>query len=224
VIDAASKIKEKLWGAVTARYNMNIIHEIVCKDGRVYSKGRPEKGMSFGEAVAMVQKMNKEEPLVARGFYTPRGKGLVSPAFTFSAQVSEVEVDKDTGLVQVKKLWTAHDCGTVINRTSVEGQLQGSIHMGLGYTLSEQFTVEQGKTLNTTFLDYKIPSALDTPPDESHEIDIYEPEGPMGAKEAGEGLVSPTAPTIADAVYHATGYRCKDLPITPEKVFNGMKR
>ena len=224
VIEAARKIKETLYGAVTARYNMNVIYEIVCKDGRVYSKDIPDKGMSFGEAVAMAQKMNRGEPLVARGFYTPRGKGLVSPAFTFGAQISEVEVDRETGLAQVKKLWTAHDCGTVLNRTSVEGQLQGSIHMGLGYALCEQFAMKEGKTLNTTFLDYKVPSALDMPQDESQEIDIYEPEGPMGAKEAGEGLVSPTAPAIADAVYHATGYRCKDMPITPEKVLNGTKK
>jgi len=224
VIEAARKIKEKLYGAVTARYNINVIYEIVCKDGHVYSKDRPYNGMSFGEAVAMAQKMNRGEPLVARGFYTPRGKGLVSPAFTFGAQVSEVELDRETGLVRVKKLWTAHDCGTVINRTSVEGQIQGSIHMGLGYALCEQFAMKEGKTLNTTFLDYKIPSALDMPQDESQEIDIYEPEGPMGAKESGEGLVSPTAPAISDSVYHATGYRCKDLPITPEKVLNGMKK
>jgi hypothetical protein len=114
------------------------------------------------------------------------------------------------------------DCGTVINPMSVEGQLEGSIHMGLGYALSEQLIIEEGKTLNTTFLDYKIPNAMDMPPGESKCIDTYEPEGPMGAKEAGEGLVSPTAPAIGDAVFHATGFRCRDLPITPEKVLEGL--
>jgi 4-hydroxybenzoyl-CoA reductase subunit alpha len=148
----------------------------------------------------------------------------VTPAFSFGAQVAEVEVDRETGLVRVKKIWTAHDCGTVINPAGVEGQLEGSIHMGLGYTLSEQLVVENGKTLNTTLLDYKIPTALDMPPGESVCIETYEPEGPMGAKEAGEGLASPTAPAIAEAVYHATDYRCKDLPITPEKVLKGMKK
>ena len=147
---------------------------------------------------------------------------MVTPAFGFGAQVAEVEVDKETGLVEVKQMWTAHDCGTVINPRSVEGQLAGSIQMGLGYALSEQFVMDGGKTLNTNFLDYKMPMAMDMPPSEVVHIDTYEPEGPMGAKEAGEGLASPTAPAISDAVYHATGYRCKDLPITPEKILQGL--
>jgi 4-hydroxybenzoyl-CoA reductase subunit alpha len=224
VVDAAKKIRKELVGAISAKFNLNVIFQVECKDGRVYAKDKPERGMSFGEAVAFVQKYKQGEPLVARGYYTPRDKGLVSPAFSFGAQVAEVQTDKETGLVQVRKMWTAHDCGTVINHTSVEGQLEGSIHMGLGYALSEQLTTDQnGKTLNNTFLDYKMPTALDMPPGESVCIETYEPDGPMGAKEAGEGLVSPTAPAIADAVFHATGYRCKDLPITPEKIINGIK-
>ena len=224
VIEAAKKIKEKVFGAVSARFNLNVIHEMECREGRVHPKGNPKRSMSFGEAVAMVQKFNRGEPLVVRGSYTPRDKGLVTPAFGFGAQVAQVEVDRETGLVKVKKMWTAHDCGTVINPKGVEGQLDGSIQMGLGYALSEQFVMEGGKTLNTTFLDYKMPTALDMPPGEVVHVDTYEPEGPMGAKECGEGLASPTAPAISDAVYHATGYRCMDLPITPEKILNGMDK
>jgi len=118
-------------------------------------------------------------------------------------------------------MWTAHDCGTVINQKSVEGQLEGSLHMGLGYALCEELVMDQGTTINDTFLDYKMPTAQDMPPGESVCIETYEPEGPMGAKEAGEGMVSPTAPAIADAVHMATGFRCKDLPITPEKILKG---
>jgi CO/xanthine dehydrogenase Mo-binding subunit len=150
-----------------------------------------------------------------------RERGIVTPTFSFGTQVAQVEVDKETGIVKVDKMWTAHDCGTVINPMSVEGHLEGSIHMGLGYALTEQLIIEEGRTLNKTFLDYKIPNAMDMPPGESVCIDTYEPEGPMGAKEAGEGLVSPTAPAIGDAVYHATGFRSKELPITPEKVLKG---
>jgi 4-hydroxybenzoyl-CoA reductase alpha subunit len=224
VLDAARKIKKELFGAVSARKNLNVIYELECREGIVCPKGRPDRGIPFGEAVAMVQKANRGEPLVARGSYTPRDKGLVTPAFSFGAQVAEVDVDMETGLVKVEKMWTAHDCGTVINHMAVEGQLEGSIHMGLGYALSEQFVMEGGKTLNTTFLDYKIPNAMDMPPGESVCIDTYEEEGPFGAKEAGEGLVSPTAPAIADAVFHATGYRCMDLPITPEKVLAHIRK
>lgn len=224
VLQAARQIKEKLFGALSARFNLNVIYDMECRNGRVYAKGRPDRGVSFGEAVAMVQKANRGEPVIGRGHYTPRGKGLVTPAFSFGAQVAEVKVDRETGIVKPTKIWTAHDCGTVINPVSVEGQLEGSIHMALGYALSEEFSMEDGKTLNTTFLDYKIPSALDMPESHSLCVETYEPEGPFGAKEAGEGLASPTAPAIAEAVYHATGVRCKDLPITPEKILKGMKK
>jgi 4-hydroxybenzoyl-CoA reductase subunit alpha len=81
---------------------------------------------------------------------------------------------------------------------------------------------ENGRTLNTTFLDYKMPAAEDMPPGESVEIETYEPEGPYGAKEAGEGLAIPTAPAIAHAVYEAVGYCCMETPITPEKVLRAL--
>jgi 4-hydroxybenzoyl-CoA reductase alpha subunit len=223
VLNAAEKIKAKLYGAVSARFNMNVIHDFECKNGRVFPKGRPDRGLTFGEAVAMAQKIDRGQPLIAHGYYTPRDKGLVTPAFSFGAQVAEVEVDKKTGIVDVKKFWTAHDCGTVINPKAAEGQLEGSIQMGLGYALSEQFIMDGGKTLNTNFLDYKMPNAMDMPPSEVVHLDTYEPEGPMGAKEAGEGLAIPTAPAIAEAVFNATGYRCRDLPITPEKILKAIE-
>jgi 4-hydroxybenzoyl-CoA reductase subunit alpha len=223
VIQAARQIKEQLFRMVSLKFDLNVIHEMACKDGKVFPKARPDRCITFGDAVAMVQKANRGEPLIGRGSYTPRNKGLVSPAFSFGAQVAEVEVDRETGLVEVKKMTTAHDCGTVINPMSVEGQLEGSVHMGLGYALCEQLVMKEGKTLNTSFLDYKLASAVDMPPGESLCVETYEDEGPMGAKEAGEGLVSPTAPAIAEAVFHATGYRCKDLPITPEKVLAGIE-
>ncbi|MGO8942467.1 MAG: hypothetical protein ACLQJ7_02170 [Syntrophobacteraceae bacterium] len=83
--------------------------------------------------------------------------------------------------------------------------------------------MEGGRTLNTHFLDYKMLNAMDMPPSEVAHIDTYEPEGPMGAKEAGEELAIPTAPAIAEAVFHATGFRCRDLPVTPEKILYGIE-
>ena len=156
VIDAAKKIKAQLFGAVSARFNLNVIYEMECRNGRVQAKGRPDKGVSFGEAVAMVQKANRGEPLVARGSYTPRDKGLVTPAFGFGAQVAQVEVDQETGLVEVKQMWTAHDCGTVINPRAVEGQLAGSIQMGLGYALSR--AVRHGRRENA---EHQLPGLQD---------------------------------------------------------------
>ncbi len=103
VIQAARAIKEQLFGALSARFNLNVIYEMECRDGRVQVKGRPDRGVSFGEAVAMVQKADRGRPLTAKGYYTPRDKGLVTPAFSFGAQVAEVGVDRETGLVQVQQ-------------------------------------------------------------------------------------------------------------------------
>lgn len=224
VVDAARKVKEQLYGAVCARFDLNVIRDLECRGGRVYAKSRPERGVTFGEAVALVQRSKRGEPLVARGYYTPRNKGLVAPAFSFGAQVAEVDVDAETGVVEVRQIWTAHDAGTILNPRAAEGQLEGSIQMGLGYALTEELVMKEGETLNKSFLDYHVPTALQMPPSESVCIETYEEEGVYGAKEVGEGLVSPTAPAIADAVHQAIGYRCTDLPISPEKILRSMRK
>ena len=95
--------------------------------------------------------------------------------------------------------------------------------MGLGYALTEELVMRQGRTLNDTFLDYKIPGALDMPRVDSVCVGGPEPRGPFGAKESGEGPVSPTAPAIAEAVWHATGYRARRLPITAEQVLRHIE-
>jgi 4-hydroxybenzoyl-CoA reductase alpha subunit len=218
ILDAAGKIKDNLAQMLSLKFNLNVIYEVDFANGNVFAKGKPERSIPFGDAVAMWVKANRGQELTARGYYTPRDKGLTTPAYSFGAQVAEVAVDPDTGIVTVEKTTTAHDCGTVINPLAVEGQLEGSIQMGLGYALSEQFVMCDGRTLNTTFLDYKMPAAEDMPRIESCAIETYESEGPFGAKEAGEGLAIPTAPAVAHAVFEATGYLCKDLPITPEKI------
>jgi len=223
IIQAAGKIKAMLRPILFSELDLNQIHDVAFEDERVFVRANPKKGIPFAECVYKALRGREGEPLSAQGFYTPRNKGLVSPAFSFGAQVAEVSVDEGTGLISVEKMYTAHDCGVAINKMSVEGQLEGAIQMGLGYALMEDLVMDdQGRTLNTTFLDYKMPSAQDMPPGESVEIETYEPEGPYGAKEAGEGLAIPTAPAISHAVYEAVGYRCMDTPITPEKVLRAL--
>jgi 4-hydroxybenzoyl-CoA reductase alpha subunit len=222
VIDAARKIKDLLIPVLFGEYDLNQIHDIGFADDRVFVKARPKRGMSFAECAYKALRSRRGEPLTAYGGYTPRNKGLVSPAFSFGSQVAEIDVDEGTGIIKVTKIHTAHDCGVPINEMAVEGQLEGSIHMGLGYALSEELITEEGRTVNATFLDYKIFAAQDMPESHSATIETYEPDGPYGAKEAGEGLVSPTAPAVAEAVHHATGYRCTDLPITPAKVLKAL--
>jgi len=136
-----------------------------------------------------------------------------------------VKVDKETGKVEVLGFTFAHDVGQAINPNNVKGQLEGSICMGLGYGLFEELLVEKGGILNPTFLDYKIPTALDMPKTEIILVESVDPDAPFGgAKECGEGSVGPVAPAIANAVYDAVGVRLKDLPITPEKVLMALKK
>jgi 4-hydroxybenzoyl-CoA reductase subunit alpha len=223
ILDATRKIKEELFKVVALKLDTNVIHSFECKDGMVRVKGRPEKAVPFGEAVAMVQSLQRGEPLVATGFYTPRDMGLVTPTFSFGAQVAEVEVDRDTGRVRVTRIHTAHDCGRPLNPQAVEGQVEGCVQMGLGYALTEELVMSEGRTLNPSLLDYKIPGALDMPRMDSVCVGGPEPRGPFGAKESGEGPTAPTAPAIAEAVWHATGYRARRLPITAEQVLRHLQ-
>ncbi len=222
VRQAAKEVKERLFEMVSLKFDLNVIHELECGDGHIYPRNKPKRRIPFGEVVAMAQRANRGEPIKATGYYTPRDCGLVSPAFSFGAQVAETRVDLDTGKVEVERMYTVHDCGVELNPMAVEGQLEGSIQMSLGYALSETLVMEAGRTLNTTFLDYKIPVAADMPPSMSKTVETFEPAGPFGAKEVGEGLACPTAPAVVDAVYDATGHCCNDLPITPEKILGHL--
>ncbi len=138
--------------------------------------------------------------------------------------MAEVEVDEETGKVSLIQVTTAHDCGQVINKLGVEGQLEGAFVMGQGYTLSEHLFTDEGKVLNPSFVDYKLMRAPDVPENfNSLLVETYEPEGPFGAKEAGEGLTNPNAGCIANAIYDAVGVRIYDLPITPEKILRALE-
>lgn len=170
--------------------------------------------------------------IVGNGAYKPgelggKYKGATvgtSPAYGPSAQVVEVTVDMETGQVTVDKMTDAHDCGFAINRTNVEGQMQGSLSMGLGEALFEEVKFDaSGRVANPTLGEYRIPTCLDMPNVETIIIESDEPNGPFGAKEVGEGAIMPTIPAILNAVHDATGVRISELPITSERVFNELK-
>jgi 4-hydroxybenzoyl-CoA reductase subunit alpha len=147
-----------------------------------------------------------------------------SPAYGPSAQVVEVTVDMETGQITVDRMTDAHDCGLAINVTSVEGQMQGSLSMGLGEALFEEVKFDKrGRILNPNFAEYKIPTALDMPNVDCIIVESNEPNGPYGAKEVGEGAIMPTIPAILNAVYDATGVRIWELPLTPERVYKAIK-
>jgi len=147
-----------------------------------------------------------------------------SPAYSFTAHVAEVEVDRETGLVDVKRVWIAHDCGRALNPMTVEGQMEGSAYMGFAETLFEEHAVDaRGLHLGPNLLDYRLPTPLDTPDFEAHIVETFDPEGPYGAKEAGEGPLHSVIPAIANAIFHATGARLRELPFTPAKVLAALR-
>ncbi|MEK7257697.1 MAG: molybdopterin cofactor-binding domain-containing protein, partial [Bacteroidota bacterium] len=108
------------------------------------------------------------------------------------------------------------------NPLAVEGQLEGSWHMGMGQALSEAMNYYEGLLLNPNLLDYKIPTSLDTPLFQTNIIESADPEGPFGAKECGEGALHPSIPAIANAIFDAVGVRVNSLPITADKVLEAM--
>jgi 4-hydroxybenzoyl-CoA reductase subunit alpha len=148
-----------------------------------------------------------------------------SPAYSFSTAVAEVSVDLETGFVTVERFTDVSDAGTVINPTTFHGQVEGAAIMGLGETLMED-TLHRpdGSLINPDLHGYLLPTICDAPPEiASLTVDSYEPHGPFGAKEIGEGCIVPMMGAIANAIYDACGVRITELPITPEKILAGLK-
>ena len=145
--------------------------------------------------------------------------------YTFGAHCVEVDVDMATGAVAVRRAWCAHDVGHAINPVSCEGQIQGGFVQGMGYALTEALHWnDDGWLTTTTLADYKIPGALDVPPD-IHPIVLEDPEPshPLGAKGIGEPSLVGAAPAIANAIRAATGVRLTTLPMTPERVLDALE-
>ena len=224
---AAEELREKLVAAAAGLLErpvdaLEVAHE------RIQVRGEPGVGVSFLEALAKA--MERVGALTASGSYdtTPRGgtfKGAragTAPAYSFAAYVAQVDVDLDTGEYRVEKIWAAFDCGRALNRLAVEGQIEGSIHMGLGQVMGESMNYRGTRLFNPSLLEYKIPT-----PDQMPEVEILlvgddDPEGPFGAKEAGEGPLIATLPAVGNALYDALGVRFTELPITPDRVLRGI--
>ncbi len=190
---------------------------------------RPDVSVTYLEALHRA--MERTGALTAAGAYSspPMGgsfKGAragTAPAYSFAAYVARVRVDAETGEYRVGKMWAAFDCGRPLNRLAVEGQIEGSIHMGLGQLMGETLNYRGARLMNPSLLDYKIPMPAQMPEVECLLVGEDDPEGPFGAKEAGEGPLVATLPAVANALYDAVGVRFTDLPITPEKVVKGIE-
>ena len=224
---AAEDARRQLFTAAAAKLGLKVQDALEVKDGQIFIV-RTGESMTVAEAAMVHQNANKGAPVLGRGVFTPSSHliegTVVSPTWSFGSQVLEVKVDKETGQVKVLNSATAHDCGIALNPLAVEGQLEGSIHMALGYALTEECKFDKnGRMINASYQDYKILSALDMPPVDSIVIETDDIHGPFGGKEAGEGLTIPTAPAITNAIYDAIGVSIKSLPITPEKILRALK-
>src|SRR5437764_1051486 len=191
----------------------------------------PKDSMTFEEAV--VAAIDFHGALTGTGSYAPpaearggkhKGAGVgPSPAYSYSAQVAEVSVDEETGEVTVHKVWAAHDCGRALNPVSVEGQIIGSVWMGMGQALTEEMVWKDGMLMNPGLLEYRSPSAVESPEVEPIIVESIDPEGPFGAKECSEGALAATIPAIANAIYDAVGVRLREAPFTPERVLAALR-
>lgn len=203
--------------------------ELEARNGVIYVRDEPEQRLPLAKAVRTRHFREGGQIVTGQGWYDPPNEqvdvhmaGNLSATYSFGAQGVEVEVDTETGQVRVLRVVTANDIGRAINPMLVEGQLEGGIHMGLGYALSEEYFVEEGRGLNDALREYGILTALDMPPVEIVFLDTHDPQGPYGAKGVGEIGVAPVAPAVVNAVYAAVGVRLKRLPIRPEDVLNGI--
>tara|TARA_B100001769_G_scaffold158221_1_gene124197 strand:- start:35 stop:1411 length:1377 start_codon:yes stop_codon:yes gene_type:complete len=229
-IRAALEIREQI---LNAAWDILGYHpdNLVLNDRRIYYKHDPAIGVSYLKALHKAQE--DKGALIASGAYRspPMGgvhKGAaagLAPAYSFSSYVAEVDVDVETGMIKCTNVWAAHDCGKALNPLAVKGQIIGSCHMGLGQVLSEKMVYGRtGHLQNPNLLEYKIPSVYEMPHVEPIIIESCDPEGPFGAKEAGEGPLLPILPAVVNAVYDAIGIRLRDLPLTPDVVFKGIEK
>jgi len=168
--------------------------------------------------------------VAAEAFYDPptemlnrEMKGNLSMTYAFGTSGVEVEVDEQTGEVTILKLVAAHDVGKAMNPTLLLGQVYGAAYTGVGYGLTEEIKVRNGRVMNPSFRDYQMLTAMDVIPIEPVIVEPEDKDGPYGAKGVGEPGLVPTAPAIANAVYDAIGIRITDLPITPEKILTALK-
>ena len=234
-IDAARRIKRQVQEAVANEWDAKP-GSVLLAGGLAVLAGDTGTQMPIREAFNLAEAAfgalgatgSYDTPKDVHGSY--RGATIgASPAYSFTAHVAEVEVDPETGFVDVRKIWIAHDCGRALNPVLVEGQMEGSAYMGFAEAIMEEQifkNADQGRAgLHNapSLLDYRIPTSLDTPALRSLIVESIDPEGPYGAKEAGEGPLHPSIPAIANAIYDAVGVRMNALPFSPPRVWRALQ-
>jgi len=200
--------------------------DLVFAARRIHVKGQPPdaagKSLSFREAVGKAFHGAEGRPIMGRGFFnSPRPSG--SLAYSFGAQVAEVEVDPESGAVQVLKVTAAHDIGRALNPLAVEGQLDGQVFSGMSQVLYEECRMDGGQILNPSRLEYKLPRTYELPEVEYILVETIDPYGPFGAKEVGEGPIVVTMAAVANAVANAMGELIPRMPMTPWRLLRVIR-
>jgi len=228
-IDAARRLKALLIATAARKLeadpdDVECINETFCVGPGNQSK------LPFADVVAAA--LVDEGAITVKGSFTcppdaqggkHRGGAVGSTmGFSYAAQVVEVSVDEATGLVTVDKVWVALDCGHAINPLAVEGQMQGSVWMGMGQALSEETRYLDGLPAHASMLEYRMPTIMDSPPIETHIVESHDPNGPFGAKEASEGALAGFAPALVNAVANAIGIDLNELPATPDRIMDAL--
>jgi CO/xanthine dehydrogenase Mo-binding subunit len=228
--DAAIKLRERM---VPVAADMLDCPEggVDLRDGKASSKGGPGEAIGFPELAEEIYTRGISP--ASYGFYTsPKryfdpetGLGVNYSVYTFAASVVEVEVDTETGLCEVVKVWPAMDVGKAIDPLVIEGQIHGAVSQGIGFTIMEHLKLKDGVVLTPGFKDYVVPSALDTP-EYAPTIMVEEPyqHSAFGAKGVGEPAIISIVPAITNAIHDAVGVRLNKLPVTAEVLHSVMRR
>jgi xanthine dehydrogenase molybdenum-binding subunit len=201
-----------------------------CEEGAVFVKAAPQRRLAYDKVVRAGHFREGGRILMGQAFYDPPTqmldkdfRGNVSVTYAFAAQAALVEVEEATGRIEVVRVASAHDVGRALNPIGCEGQIEGGIHMGLGYALTEELRLQDGRVLNPGFLDYKLLTAPDMPEILVTLIETVDEAGPFGAKGLGEAGTIPVSAAVANAVKDATGVRVTELPMTPERVYRALR-
>ena len=227
---AATDVVDKM-GPYAAKLLDCAESQVAARGAKMFVQGDESRSVAWEEVARKY--FNDNGPLVGTGCYKPpdglggsyKGSTVgTSPAYSFGTSVCELAVDLETGKVKIERFTDYHDCGTPINPRAVHGQVEGAIVMGASETVMEdvQFD-EKGQILNPNLHGYLMMTIKDAPEIFSGIVDSYEPRGPYGAKEIGEGSTLPVLGAVAHAIANATGVWIKDLPITPEKILKAMR-
>ncbi len=197
--------------------------ELRFANGEIFSVSETEKRLPFSRVAYGSLHSKEGRYVMGRGFYTtPVDFGTA--AWSFGAQVAEVEVDPETGDVDLVKVWVAHDCGRAINPLAIEGQIDGQVFSAMSQVLYEECVTDEGQYLNPSRLEYKMPRTYEMPEVEYFLIETNDPYGPFGAKEVGEGPIVVAGGAIAAAVYDALGTFLPEIPMTSYKVWREITK